>query len=221
MNLITATQVIKKSPAENNFPKDIICRNLNKYIRAAFRGCLGYELLELLQDDLIDYSSNTVWCESDEYEDGNIAIYEGEAYIFSLVENEDAIVTPDCSANWKLLDKFMTPCYNALYPYLCDYLALYIYGRALPFVRYKGAALGAFIQTQDGNGGEALSTKDFASYQKYIECECAECLEELKEWIKCQHDEGTCDFSCVEFLHDCGDCKDEVQSSGRRIAFRW
>lgn len=221
MSILTAAQVIKHSPASKDFPTGVICDHINKWERAAFKGCLGFDFQKELESNKVNYSDSEKWDEDEDYTDGDIVEYKGCYYIFSLVQLKDEIDFPNCSVNWKEPDVFLSDCYNSIFTELAGYLALFIYNRALPLVQYANGANGLQIQKSDNNGGEAVSQKEFIGYRKAIECECADCLEALKDAIELKSEEG-CDFTSVEFLKaNCVECKDEVSSSQRRFMFRY
>ena len=213
--IITAGEVILKSHLPETFTTGLICKYLDKWEKLAFNNCLGYDLYNLLVDDLFTPTTVTDWTDTTVLVDGDYYEFEEVVYLYTANETITGVDMPNCSDNWSIAQKFNTDCYNELWNNgLCDYLANYIHLRVLPFTKKT------LYPNTSKNSVSSFDNKLYSQDYEDIQREVAECLELLKCWIEDDNDDTTttCDWSSVEFLNDdCNNCTDIEE--GIRIGF--
>jgi len=217
--IITAWEVVKYSPASDNYPTGKIAEQVyQKEIRFA-RDWLGKDFYDLLVADLVDYGTVEKWSSTGTYANGDFVDYFG-TILKSLADVNQTAPCDDDGTKWRVADKFQTGCYENLWKlFLRRYLALYILSGVLDYQTYNIGAKGPTEWISEDTGTKSAGKNAFQSVKRKLIADSHEVLQNMAEWMEEEHEAGNCDFSeSLVIQNGCGDS--QIKPTQRRWALR-
>lgn len=208
--LITAWEVIKKSPAsDKTAPTNVINHIALEEVSFA-RECLGVDLYNALLDDVCEYDCLEEWSSLSTYAEGAFVTYYG-SILESQVDNNILNPCEDCDS-WKEAPKFKSACYEELWNnHLGFYLAFRIMKTALVFSTYQTSSSGVQETFSEDKGIKSASKGTFGVVVSAYDAGIQKHLDNLKFYVECNKTCGS--FSTALFLQNCGDvCSSKKRS---------
>lgn len=223
--LLTPFEVIKNSPAGNQYPLDDIRQLIPVIERDFMKNCLGLDYYDLLLKNCKTYETATIW-KAGTYTSGQVVIYNGSLLESCVISN----TTEPSIGNdkWKEVDKFTKKEYNKLWEvHLKSVLCYKIYKESIPYATIKSNAKGLTINAQDQSGNMTATSKDIDFVCRTIQNQIDIMMSSMKDFIIDEHDKWKkdntkgIDFSNVNFIkEDCSDCIVPGKHN-RRVFFRY
>lgn len=217
--IITAWEVVRYSPASDNYPTAKIANLIyRKEIRFA-RDWLGKDFYDLLIADLVDYGVVPEWSAAATYADGDYIDYFGTV-LESLTDDNTTAPCDDDGTDWRIAPKFATACYENLYTlHLREYLALHVMASSLDYQTYSIGAKGPVEWISEDSGTKSAGKDVFQSVKRKMIADSLEVLENMRQWMEEQHEDETCDFSdSLVIANACGGS--QIKPAVRRWALR-
>mgnify|MGYP000845371710 CR=1 FL=1 len=179
--LISPLEVRAYSPADRNYPLDMIRVVLPSTERTIFSNALGSDYYDIMLKDSRDFSKATIW-EEGEYKSGEFVIYDG--LIFESCSTANTTEPGFGNDKWKVADKFAKKAFNQLYEnHLRAVLAFSVYKAALPLDTIRSSAKGLTISAQDQSGSVTAQTKDIDYIQRSIQQQIDQMVDQMICWI--------------------------------------
>lgn len=155
MNLITAYEVLKYSPAGSDYPTATFCELIPQIEQEFARECLGTDLFNYLIGKLTPYPSNaTEYDSAVSYNVDQVVIRNG--CLFVSLTNANSTDPLSATGDWKQFDRFTDTNANSFWAaYLRRILALKVYMASLVYTTWRGGAGGITISEGDGAGSRS------------------------------------------------------------------
>jgi hypothetical protein len=192
--LMTAREVVKKSPVKDTFPTTYICDQIKLRERKTFKDCFTMELYTMLLDDMVDYPENP-FSLSTTYAEDDVVLYEGINYI-SLEDNNTKSPT---DTTWKLAPMFAEPCYNSIWCELSVFLAYRIIKPSLRYATYQAGGKGVVIHMTEETAEKTADSRSFEQYVRQIESDSKTMLDDVIDLMQ----ESEC-ASKFPIFEECG-----------------
>ena len=217
MSLITAYEVLKYSPAGNDYPTAQFCELIPQIEQEFARDCLGQELYDYFVSKLTAYPATTQeWDASGSYCIGDVVIRNGCLFI-SVLEHSDSdpLLGED---DWEPFERFTDAQVNIFWEkYLRRLLALKVYSASLLYTTWRAGAGGLTIAVGDGVGGgsgfRAATKAELSDVKTGLIAEIERVTANMLQWIK--DNSETSGFPTVK------SCSNDLCATPGRRARRW
>lgn len=212
--------MVRYSPESQKFPPNAALPHIERKEKAFARSFLGVDFYQALLGDLVDTAGMKAWSPATTYSQGDIVDYFGMV-LKSLVATNSVNPCEDVAGeSWEAVKKFTSDCYETMWAEgLRDYLAYTVMASAIDHTTFPASAKGVGEWSDDASGLRSASYNIFVARKNKLLSDASEALENLKDWLRREHDDADslCDFSDVLWIQDCR--KKPPFSRGRRFHF--
>lgn len=202
MNLITAFEVLKYSPAGSDYPTAAFCDLIPQIEQEFTRECLKKELYEYFVSKLTVYPAGVSEYDSGEtYAQGDVVIRNG--CLFVSAENSNASDPLAETGAWEAFERFTDAGVNELWKtYLRRILALKVYMSSLIYTTWRAGSGGITIAQGDGAGMRSANKGEISDVKRSLLAEIERTTANMREWLndnwkaKGFPNDGVCGNTC-------------------------
>lgn len=184
MNLITAFEVLKYSPAGSDYPTATFCEIIPQVEQEFSRECLGKELYDYFVGKLTPYPSGVTEYDSGAtYAEGDVVIRNGCLFVSAVASNTTDPLTE--TGDWEAFERFTDAGVNEFWNlYLRRILALKVYMSSLLFTTWRAGSGGVVIAQGDSAGMRAANKGEIADVKRGLLAEIERTTENMRYWLK-------------------------------------
>lgn len=180
MNLITAFEVLKYSPAGSDYPTATFCEIIPQVEQEFSRECLGKELYDYFVGKLTPYPSGVTEYDSGAtYAEGDVVIRNGCLFVSAVASNTTDPLTE--TGDWEAFERFTDAGVNEFWNlYLRRILALKVYMSSLLFTTWRAGSGGVVIAQGDSAGMRAANKGEIADVKRGLLAEIERTTENMR-----------------------------------------
>lgn len=211
MSIISAYEVVKKTPVSRDYPTHYMCTILDDLEESLLRDCFGNDFYEYLKDHVISYSNVTEYLSGETYQLNAKVVLDG--CIFKSVSNNND-ETPYLSDKWEIAQKFDETCLNNIWPKLSVYLSYQILASTLTYATNAMNSKGATNFVSDNTGIKSTGKDGIFLNKKQLIDHSVTVFDNLKFYLV--NNANTCSsYKLISFIKGTA-CETGVCKQGRK-----
>jgi len=212
MNLITAFEVLKYSPAGSDYPTAAFCDLIPQIEQEFTRECLGKDLYDYFIGKLTPYPAGASEYDSEAvYAAGAVVIRNGCLFVSAVNANTtDPLLE---TGDWDPFERFTDAGVNEFWGiYLRRILALKVYMSSLIYTTWRAGSGGIVIAQGDGAGMRAANKGEISDVKRALLAEIERTTANMREWLN--------DNWATKGFPNGNGCGDNCQTPGKKSR-RW
>lgn len=213
--LITAWEVVKFSPAGDNFPASRVVNAISQVEQKLRRTIIGAEYYDQMLEDVNEFIGVEEWTPKT-YQSNDKALYL-DTFIYSLIDDNDTDPAEDSDGTkWAVSDKFSNEAYQELWEkHLRAVIAYLVMSKSNIYATYQLGAKGSTEEYSDSTGTRTASNKTFLGVQGQLVVDAQELIENMKFFLE----KNASTYAGVKHIADVNKGKTVIQP-GRRFYTR-
>lgn len=183
MNLTTAFEVLRYSPAGFDYPTTNFCEMIPQFEQELRRSCLGKPLFDFMVSKLRAYPANVQeWDSGILYSIGSTVVRNGCTFVSTA--NSNSTDPLEDGSNWDDFQRFTHIGANELWSlYLRQIMAYKVYMATLTPTTFRSGAGGIVINQGDGSGFRSANKGELLNTKQELNAFIQMTTENMVEWL--------------------------------------